>query len=147
MDQLTMAILIWIAFIILFVAIELATATLITIWFAAGALAALIVSFFAKPFVWQVFTFALVSLVTIIVLRPCVLRKMIGHTTKTNVDMLIGQRALVLSRIGTFSDGQVKVSGQIWTAFCPEGDVAEGEEVLVQKVQGVRLMVKKVSKP
>jgi membrane-bound ClpP family serine protease len=38
-------------------------------------------------------------------------------------------------------DGQVRVRGQLWRAYCPEG-VEEGDEVVVQSVDGLRFEVR-----
>ena len=137
--------LVWFGLIILFVLAEAAGPELISIWFAGGALITLVVSFFSVPFWIQLLVFVVSSALLLISTRPLVKRKLMSKTIKTNSDSLIGQIGIVTSPINNKEGvGLVKIAGQIWSARSLDGsDISEGENVLVERIDGVKLMVKK----
>lgn len=137
--------LVWFGLIILFVLAEAAGPELISIWFAGGALITLVVSFFSVPFWIQLLVFVVSSALLLISTRPLVKRKLMSKTIKTNSDSLIGQIGIVTSPINNKEGvGLVKIAGQIWSARSIDGsDIPEGENVLVERIDGVKLMVKK----
>ena len=78
---------IWAALIIVFLIVEAATAGLASIWFAIGALAALILAFIApETVIWQVVLFIVVSVVTLVLTRPLAKKYVNGRTKPTNAD-------------------------------------------------------------
>jgi membrane protein implicated in regulation of membrane protease activity len=81
----------------------------------------------------------------IVIGRNWVRDRMRTQSAVSNTDALIGQRALVLQRIGRHDAGQVKIDGQIWraTPAAGAGDTFEaGTEVTVASVDGVTVEVK-----
>lgn len=135
---------IWAVLVVVFAIIEGVTLGLTSIWFAAGALVALLVSLVNLPIYVQVLVFALVSIIMLVYTRPIAQRKLKVGSEKTNVDSMIGESGVVIKSIEEFHTGQVKVKGQIWTAISEGGQfIEEGEEVYVVLVEGVKLIVKK----
>lgn len=66
----------------------------------------------------------------------------------TNTDAMIGQRALVILKIGIHEPGQVKVRDEIWRARPGTeaiGPFEAGTEVTVDGVDGVTLLVRRAS--
>lgn len=55
---------------------------------------------------------------------------------------LIGLRGIAMTDISPAQKGQVKVSGEIWSAVSDE-EIMEGEEIVVQNVQNFVLKVRK----
>ena len=90
---------IWIGLIVIFLIIEGLTAGLVTIWFAVGALAALIAAMFHAPLWLQLVWFFAVSIAAFAVTRPLVKKYINSRTQPTNADMLIGQECLVTEDI------------------------------------------------
>ena len=90
---------IWIGLIVIFLVIEGLTAGLVTIWFAVGALAALIAAMFHAPLWLQLVWFFVISIAAFAVTRPLVKKYINGRTQPTNADMLIGQECLVTEDI------------------------------------------------
>lgn len=134
----------WLILLALFTVTELATAQLTTIWFAAGALvSALLAAFGVDNILVQIIVFVLVSLICLIATRPLVKKLTKNKKTATNADMLIGQQAVVTESIDNLkAKGQVKVSGQIWTARSADGRlIPASEEVTVKEISGVKLIV------
>ena len=113
-----MLMLIWLIAMIVFAGVEAATPTaLVSIWFALGALGALIASVVTHSFWIQLVVFLLLSCLCFALLRPLVRRYVTPRTERTNADRLIGREAVVTQQIDNISGtGQVRVGGQIWTA-------------------------------
>ena len=132
----------WLVLILLFLVMEGTTVAVISLWFAVGALAALIVSFFA-PVVWQVVAFFVVSCVLLAALRPIVRKYLKPKIVKTNVDSVIGAVGLVTADIDNISAcGEVKLGSIIWSARSTSGDpIATGTKIRVDRVEGVKVFV------
>lgn len=136
----------WLAAFILLLIIEVATMGLTTIWFAGGALVALITGFFEVSFGWQVVVFFVISFVLLFFTRPLALSFFNKEREKTNIDSIIGSRAIVQKEINNLkSEGVASLNGQQWTARAIGEDIIPaGEVVVVKKIQGVKLIVEKV---
>lgn len=133
----------YLAAFIVFLAIELMTYNLITVWLSVSALlTAVYAYFFPAQIVAQGFIFLVLSLILIVLTKPLVKKMKIG-SEKTNADRLIGQEAVVLEAIdGINGTGQVKVMGQIWSAKSQSGAViSAGEMVKIIDIEGVKLVV------
>jgi len=137
--------LMWTILAILLTVAEGLTMGLTTIWFAIGALAALVAAALHLNIVVQVVVFILVSVLSLIYTRPIAMRVLKIGATKTNAASLIGRKGIVQKEILPFATGQVKVNGQIWTAkgIDEEVEIPIGEEVLIKRIDGVKLIVKK----
>ncbi len=133
----------WIALLVVLVVIEAVTAQLVTIWFAAGAAAALIAELLNAPPWLQWLLFITVSVVTLIATRPLVRKATKQKIQPTNADRCIGQTAVVTEEIDNIAGkGQVHVNGITWTARSSDGTVFEKDrKVKVERIDGVKLIV------
>lgn len=133
----------WMVVIVVCVVLELSTVSLTCIWFALGALAALLASLFHAAVWLQAVWFFVVSILALWFTRPLVKKFINGKTQPTNADMLIGQTCVVLEPISNLSEtGAVKVGGKVWTARSTDGTVfAPGERVIAVRIEGVKLIV------
>ncbi|MDO4293354.1 MAG: NfeD family protein [Eubacteriales bacterium] len=135
----------WLALLIVLVVIELATMGLTTIWFAGGALVATIAAACGAPLFLQIALFLIVSVVLLVFTRPLAMRYFNTGRTKTNVDSVIGERGIVTEAIDNLKGcGQVTLNGMQWTARSAQEEITipEGTVVLVESVDGVKLIVK-----
>lgn len=135
----------WIATFVFLVIAEATTAQLVTIWFAVGALGALIANLLNAQDWLQWAIFVVVSIVTLVATRPLV-KKFTGKKIQpTNADRNIGEQAIVLEDIdNTLGTGSVNVKGVTWTARSLNGDLIEkGTMVVIHKIEGVKLLVVK----
>ncbi len=135
----------WLILFVVLLIVEIFTMGLTTIWFAAGALAAFLVGMLGLGLPAQVATFIVVSVILFVVTRPIAVRFFNQEREKTNVESLIGQQGLVKQDIDTLqATGQVEVRGQEWSARTesPDGKISEGTTVVVEGIQGVRLIVR-----
>ncbi len=139
-------ILIWLALLIICVILEAATLGLTTIWFAIGALAALIAALITANLAVQILLFLIISLVLLYFTRPIALKYLkIGHA-KTNYETYIGKQGYVVEAIDTIrGKGQVKVDGLIWSARSSDNKTIElNTKVKVMDVKGVKLIVETI---
>ena len=132
----------WTIIFLILLFVELITINLVSIWFAIGALFSAIVSIFTDSVLIQFLAFLLVSIVTLIITKPVVKKINKKKFTPTNLDRVIGQQGVVTKKISKDSYGLVKVLGSIWTATSDDF-IDVGSRVIVQKIDGVKLIVKK----
>ena len=133
----------WIILTVVFLVVEAVTVQLVTIWFAAGALAALISGILHAPDWLQWVIFFGVSLLTLLLTRPLVRKMTAKKIQPTNADRCIGQTATVLEEINNVAaTGLVSVGGVSWTARSLNGEIIKpGAEVTVKKIEGVKVIV------
>lgn len=139
-------IVIWAVILIGFLIIEGATAQLVTIWFAAGALAALVTAALHGKLWLQFVIFIAVSVVALLVTRPLVKKITDKKQSRLNADNCIGKTAVVTETIDNIqATGAVKVNGILWTARSSDDSVIEeGKTVTIEKIEGVKVIVKEI---
>ena len=137
----------WLALIVVFLLIEALTVGLTTIWFAVGALAALILSLLGAGLLPQVIVFLAVSVCLLVFTRKIFVEKLKTGSESTNVDALIGRTGTVISRIEPHAAGRVMLDNQDWSAICRENVVIEEQSLVkVRAIEGVKLIVAPVDK-
>lgn len=137
---------IWLVLLIGLAIIEALTMGLTTIWFAGGALVAFIVSTLGGPIWLQMIAFVVVSFILLIFTRPFAVKYINKQTVKTNIDDVIGKTAKVKEVVDNINaTGHVLLNGQEWTARSSKEDVVIPEDtlVIVERIEGVKLIVKK----
>lgn len=136
----------WLAAMVLLLIIEGAVPGLVSIWFALGALAALLAAILHAPVWLQVTWFVVVSVVSLILTRPLARKYVNSKTQPTNADMLIGSDCVVREKIDNLrGTGAVLAQGKEWTARMENGEASAeaGEIVRIVRIEGVKLIVKK----
>ncbi|MBE6790760.1 MAG: NfeD family protein [Ruminococcaceae bacterium] len=136
---------VWLALLVLFIITEVATVQLTTIWFAGGALIAMLLSAFGvKSIVIQVIAFLAVSIILLLATRPLVKKYINKKSQPTNADRCIGEKAVVTEEINNLlGKGAAKINGVEWTARSENDENIElGTTVTVVKIDGVKLIVK-----
>lgn len=133
----------WLVLMIVFILIEVSTVSMVSIWFASGALTALIASLCKAPLWLQIVLFAVVSAALLLALRPLARKYFTPRLTKTNVDAVVGTEGLVTQRIDNLSaSGSVKLGGVEWSARSTSGaPLEEGTRIRVDRVEGVKVFV------
>ena len=134
---------VWLVLMVVFLIAEAATVTLVSLWFAAGALAALIAYFWGAAVWLQVLLFLAVSTLLLTALRPLVRKFVTPRLQRTNVDSVIGSTGLVTAPIDNVSaSGQVRLGAMEWTARSTSGaPISEGTLVRVDRIEGVKVFV------
>ena len=133
----------WLLLMVVFLIAEAATVTLISLWFAAGALAAMVVSFLGGSMIIQITVFLAVSAAFLAALRPFVRKILAPKISRTNVDSVIGSTGLVTEEISnTAAQGQVKLGAMYWTARSSSGaSIPAGTLIQVDRIEGVKVYV------
>lgn len=138
---------IWLALIIVFLAMEAATVQLISTWFAAGALAAMIVSLIGGAVWLQIVVFLTVSIVLLVLLWPIARKHLKPKLVATNADALIGRVCTVTEEIDPVEGGRVKLGDVTWSArSVSDTQIPAGTLVKVMKIQGAKVFVEQVKK-
>ena len=118
----TISSLVWLILLIAFVVVEALTVSLVSIWFAAGAVAALIV-------------------VALAATRPLVKKRMTARRVPTNADINVGRKAQVLVEVTPDVTGRVRLDGVDWNARS-EQTIPAGSLCVVLSVDGATLTVR-----
>lgn len=137
---------IWLLLLVGFIILEAATTQLICIWFAGGSLAALICSLCNLNTTVQMCVFVIVSALLLVFTKKFVDKLKSRSETKTNVDALIGEAAIVIDDISNLdAKGSVKLRGIEWSARSSDGNpISANTHVTVKEIDGVKLIVDKI---
>ena len=136
--------LIWLGLVVAFLIVEAACPIhLVSIWFAAGALAALGIWAVGGPLWLQIALFLVVSCVLLAALWPLTKKYLKPKLTATNVDSVIGATGFVTAAIDNVAAaGQVKLGAMYWTARSTSGaPISEGTLIRVDRIEGVKVFV------
>ena len=136
----------WLILFVILLIIEILTMGLTTIWFAGGALVAFILEYVGFGLPVQIIVFLLVSIALLVLTRPIAMKFFNQERQKTNAESLIGQKAVVLEKIDTLhGTGRAEVNGMEWSAKTDDAEetIEAGEVVVIEGIQGVKLIVKK----
>ena len=128
---------------VVFLIMEANTVSLVSIWFAAGSLAALIASLFHAPLWLQLTLFLVIAAASLACLRPIVRKYIKPKIIRTNTDTLLDSQGYVTEDIDNIAaHGQVKLGSMEWTARSTTGAVIpKGTLVKVDKIEGVKAFV------
>lgn len=135
----------WLIILIAAVGIEAATLGLTSIWFAGGALFALIAAALHAPMIIQILLFLIISLILLFFTRPIAVKYFNKERVKTNVEGLVGRQAIVTSEIDNIQGtGQIIIGGQEWSArsLDDKAKLPVGTVVVIAAISGVKLIVK-----
>ena len=135
----------WLILFVVLLVIEILTMGLTTIWFAGGALVAFVLAYVGFGLPVQIIVFLLVSIALLVLTRPIAMKFFNQERQKTNVESLIGQKAVVKEAIDTIqATGRVEVNGMEWSAKTDAAGIIEANAIVIIKgIQGVKLIVEK----
>ena len=139
---------VWLAVMIAALILEAVSMQLFSIWFAAGALAALLADLCGAELWLQIILFLVVTIVSLFATRPLT-KRLRAQKEPTNADRCVGQTVVVLEDIDNVNGtGLIKVEGQIWTARTADGSlVPAGDFVRTLEIQGAKLLVERLDTP
>ena len=148
-DQLLPLELIWLGLLVAFAIGEAATVGLVSIWFAAGALAALICALPGGPLWLQIVLFIAVSALCMLAIRPIATRYFNSKVEPTNADRIIGTETVVTEDINNLqATGAVRIGGITWSARTEDGrTVPKDTLVRVLRIEGVKVIVAPAAQP
>ena len=141
----TTMVFVWLVIAVVLGIFEAATVALVSIWFAIGAVAAMVPAYFNAPFWVQILVFILVSALCFVFTRPFFKKIIRVNKQPTNVDRLVGQEGVATDDIENIEcRGKVFISGLTWSARAETGElIPQGAVVTVKKIEGATLVVKR----
>ncbi len=138
--------LVWLVLLLLFAVGEAVSVGLTSIWFAAGALAALIAALLGWALWIQIALFLVVSLLCLSAVRPLAKKHLNNKVEPTNADRIIGLEAPVTEDIDNLHGrGTVIVNGLTWSARSQDdANIPAGTLVKILRIEGVKVFVERV---
>ena len=134
---------IWLALMVVFLAVEASSVSLVSIWFAVGSVGALIADLLGAQLWVEITVFLVLSATLLACLRPFVKKFIKPKVTATNVDSVIGSVGYVTEDIDNLSArGQVKLGGMFWSARSTSGAlIRKDAKIKVDRIEGVKVFV------
>ena len=133
----------WLGVVIALTIIEAMTVNLVTVWYIASAIVAMVLSIFVDSFLIQFGVFVLLGTILLLTTRNYLVKLLGKKDEKTNLDRVVGMTAIVTKEIDKNVLGEVKVDGKYWTAYADK-KIKVDSTVKVLEINGVKLKVKEV---
>ncbi|MDO4691286.1 MAG: NfeD family protein [Porphyromonadaceae bacterium] len=126
--------------------LEIVTAGFLLACFGIGALGAAIVAILDLGLAWQLAAFSIISLLSLFLLRPVMMRRLERGSIPTGVDALVGRQVRLKSPISDTADyGEISIDGDVWRARVEGGiSLAQGTWVEVVSVDGLILTIRPI---
>ncbi len=136
---------VWMIGIIAFGILEAVTFQFISIWFAGGALIAMIAALLGAGVFTQCVVFTATTIILLLTTAPFVRKMTKGNINKTNADSLIGKTVVMTKATDNMGDGgEAKAGGTVWTVRSLDGQpISKDDVVTIEKIEGVKLIAKK----
>ncbi|MDF9825578.1 membrane protein implicated in regulation of membrane protease activity [Breznakia sp. PF5-3] len=133
----------WIILFFVICAFEVATQQLVAIWFASASLICVFLSYLGVDFSIQLIVFIIVSIATLVILRPYAMKRLNTSTVSTNANEIIGKTAIVINDFDPLTkEGRVMIEGMDWAAKTnDDSELKKGNEVIVKQIEGVKVIV------
>ena len=140
-------VIVWTIVLIAALIVEGASFALVAIWFAAGALGALIAAGLGAPFFVQLIVFIAMAVIMLIFTRPLLKKLFPNKFIPTNSELEIGKTAVVIEAIDNATGkGRVRLSGVNWAAVSENGqDISVDEIVVVKEIRSAKVVVARSS--
>ena len=125
---------IWAVIAIVCLILELSSGDFFIICFSIGAVFAIIGAVCGLSVYWQIFIFAIFSLLSVLFVRPVALRWLHKNEPNkpSNADALIGRTGKVTETIPAGDNGYVQIDGDLWKAVSnSDTEIAVGTTVRV----------------
>ena len=132
----------WLAIVICLAILEMATVSLVSIWFVLSGLLAMIASLFISNVTVQIAIFVVFGVI-FMVLTKKIVKKAVPQKVKTNLDRIIGMEGIVTEKITKNHPGEVKVDGKRWTAVSDK-TIEEGSTVKILEINSTKLTVERM---
>ena len=149
LDMASILKILWLVLLVVFAGAEAVTVGLTSIWFAAGALCALVAALLGGALWIQLTLFLAVSLLCLLAVRPLAKRHLNDKVVPTNADRVIGAEAPVTEDIDNiYGKGAVVIRGMTWSARSENGlPIPTGAMVRVLRIEGVKVFVEPAGAP
>jgi membrane protein implicated in regulation of membrane protease activity len=132
----------WFLVAIIALVIELETAELVSVWFVVGAFVSMIVSAcIPTNYAAQICTFAIVSVIALLILRPILSKKFnLRKTQVDNINTMEGYEGFAETDMNQ-DGGKVNVNGTSWQAVSDK-EIEKGMKIVVVRENNITLVVR-----
>lgn len=136
----------WLGLAAVFAAVEGVTVQVVSVWFAIGSVGGMIAALCGASVTMQILIAAVVSVITLLLFRPFIVKVLKPEQSDTNIDSLIGRRLIVTETIDNIkNEGVGKINGLEWKLRSEDGEnISSGSEVEIKGIRGVTLIVSPV---
>ena len=127
-----------------FLALEFVSTTMHSAFFAAGAflVAILVAAHVGGPLWAQLLVFTLFSMITLLLLRPLIVKRLNLSVTKV-VDTMVGEQAILMDDLPPAGLGKAEMRGSTWNARnIGETLLSRGQRATVERVEGLVLHIR-----
>ena len=124
---------VWAVIAVICLILELSSGDFFIICFSIGAVFAIISAVLGLSIYWQIFIFAIFSLLSVLFVRPVALRYLHKNEPNraSNADALLGRTGKVTEAIPADGNGYVQIDGDLWKAVTAGTDIPVGTTVRV----------------
>ena len=125
---------VWAVIAIICLILELSSGDFFIICFSIGAVFAILSAICGLSIYWQIFIFAVFSLLSVLFVRPVALRWLHKNEPNraSNADALLGRTGRVTETISAGKNGYVQIDGDLWKAISSsESDIPVGTTVRI----------------
>ncbi len=139
---------VWIVLLVVFIIVEVLTEQLVALWCIIGSFVALLLAFFGMSIGVQIALFLVVSIVSLLILRPILSKKMKVSIVPTNADMNIGKTGVVITEIDNDAgEGRISINGLTWAAVSANDQeiIPAGSKVKILSLSGVKFTVQSIN--
>lgn len=135
---------IWVGIGVICLIIEIFTPGFLFMSFGIGAIITGLISIASIPFWAEILIFIVVTFIIFLNLRKFS-KKLMNSNYQSNVDALVGKKAVVTETIPQDARGYVKVGGEVWSAISEnEAEIPVNTKVTIMKIDGNKLIVKTI---
>lgn len=133
----------WLIIFIIAFLLEVSSPELVSIWFAAGALGALLAAALNAPIWAQFIIFFVIAIISLLTIGRWIKKKLMANQQKTNADSLVGKDIVIIKDADYLNLGEGRINGVVWSITCAEGvNLKNGEVAIIDDIIGNRLVVK-----
>lgn len=135
----------WVIAALLLFIVEIFTTGFAVICIAAGALGGAAAAAFNAPFWGQILAFAILTLISLVTVRPLMLKYFSKGSKPSNMDSLIGRKAVLTEPAGRDTPGRIRLDGDEWQVVSADADtIPAGSWVEVVSRESNILTVKQI---
>ena len=137
------SIIFWIIIAAVAIIIDIATSNFLFVWFAVGAIVAMLGSFIGLTFGIQIIIFLVISLITVSLGYPWAKKKFKNSTVRTPLmeEKYIGR--VMKAEENILDRAKVKVDGIYWTVVNTGEEINSGDNFKIIGIDGIKLIIKK----
>ncbi len=133
---------IWGIIVIATIIIELFSADIDAVWFSAGSLISLVLSFFKIHIAIQLSVFVAITATLLFTVGKWTKKVLMTKNISTNSDALIGREILILEDANEFDKGSGVINDIVWSVICQAGiKVEKGKHAIIVAIDGNKLVV------